>query len=90
MSTSGEDGAGEEEIVMEEEEEDTGVGVNLMGEEILGAQDNIWKNDEIELLIETVRINPVLYDIKSKDNKNVGKKELTWLSVSNIVNKDGK
>ncbi|OXA48457.1 Transcription factor Adf-1 [Folsomia candida] len=62
---------------------------HVMGDEIPGAQEeNIWRNEDMELLIETVRSNPILFDVKSKDNKNSGKNELVWLNVSSTVGKD--
>ena len=48
-----------------------------------------WTNDEIEGLIDAVRECKILYEIASKDNKNSGSKDLSWLEVSEKCRKPG-
>ncbi len=53
-----------------------------------GSEEN-WTTEEVEDFIEEIKSNPIIYNMSTKDHKNVGKKELIWMKVSQRLGKSG-
>lgn len=56
---------------------------------IVFCESNSWTNENDECLIDFVRKNEALYNVKSKGYRKIKLKKMLWLKIGDVLNKQG-